>query len=53
MTENSPQKSRMTIWCLTALIMVICAVALGVILFFTPGHGQPSRKNSQPAGLTQ
>ena len=46
MKSTAIEKCRMTNWCLVAAIMVICAVALGTVLFYTPGQGSPARSTA-------
>jgi hypothetical protein len=49
---KASQAKPMTIWCLLALALVGIAVAVGVVLFFMPGHGEPLQKTSVPAVAT-
>jgi Na+/H+-dicarboxylate symporter len=50
---NKSQAKPMTLWCLLVFSLVAVFVAMGVALFFTPGHGQPTQKNAAPVVSTK
>ena len=50
---KTSQAKPMTTWCLLVVALVMTFIAIGVALFFTPGHGQPLQKNAAPTVLTK
>jgi hypothetical protein len=50
---KTTQAKPMTIWCLLVVALVMTFTAIGVALFFTPGHGQPLQKSAAPVVLTK
>jgi flagellar basal body-associated protein FliL len=50
---KTSQAKPMTTWCLLVVVLVMTFIAIGVALFFTPGHGQPLQKNAAPVVLTK
>jgi hypothetical protein len=43
------QAAPMTIWCVFALAVVATFVAIGVALFFTPGHWSALQNRTAPS----
>ena len=54
MKKTQPLQAKpMTIWCLLVLALVTIVITMGVVLFFTPGHGRLLQKSAAPAILTK